>query len=148
MEWGNKNGSILYLLLYKVLGEGARVWNLRGILTTVYAIEGNLGKLNKESVVKMAGSGLKRRQKASEKKLPLTRVKCARARCPATPHFACCYKILQPSISSLKNIPVKKVEKNHEEYFWSMKARLNSDEQDTANAGYIQGVVVDVRTAR
>ena len=66
----------------------------------------------------MAGSGLKRRQKGSEKKLPLTRVKCARARRPATPHFACCYKILHPSINSLKNIPVKKVEKNHEEYLF------------------------------
>lgn len=32
-------------------------------------------------------------------------------------------------------------------YFWSMKARLKTDEQDIANAGYIQGIV-DVRTAR
>lgn len=79
MEWGNKNGSILYLLLYKVLGEGARVWNLRGILIRLCAIEDSLEKLNIESVVEMAGPGLKRRQKGSEKKLPLTQVKCARS---------------------------------------------------------------------
>ena len=97
----------------------------------------------------MAGSGLKRSQKGSEKKLPLTQVKCARARGPATPHFACCYKILHPSINSLKNIPVKKVEKNHEEYlFLKYESKIKTDEQDTANAGYIQGVIVDVRTAR
>lgn len=79
MEWGNKNGGILYLLLYKVLGEGAGVWNLRGILIRVCAIEDNLEKLNTESVVKTAGPGLKRRQKGSEKKLPLTQIKCARS---------------------------------------------------------------------
>lgn len=64
------------------VGQPAALGRIPIILTEtglLCAIEDSLEKLNIESVVEMAGPGLKRRQKGSEKKLPLTQVKCARS---------------------------------------------------------------------
>lgn len=88
-------------------------------LIRLCVIKDSLEKLNIESVVETVGLGQKE-AKGSEKKSP-THVKCARSLGPEVqqpPTLPVAIKILHPSINSLKNIPVKKVEKNQKSIYF------------------------------